>query len=135
MSTLNAPPNTVLAGEFTIFAKTGRVTVTAATTEISHTDFEGKYQLTPGRKLSFLEEQLVPKLAEWYIIPDQVVNICRHAQVTTGRPMQMRNFLMRGPAGTGKTQGAMAIAAVSTSLGPREAPGSTRKPAAFVVDS
>ena len=104
-------PNTVLAGEFTIFAKTGRVTVTAATTEISHTDFEGKYQLTPGRKLSFLEEQLVPKLAEWYIIPDQVVNICRHAQVTTGRPMQMRNFLMRGPAGTGKTQGAMAIAA------------------------
>ena len=104
-------PNTVLAGEFTIFAKTGRVTVTAATTEISHTDFEGKYQLTPGRKLSFLEEQLVPKLAEWYIIPDQVVNICRHAQITTGRPMQMRNFLMRGPAGTGKTQGAMAIAA------------------------
>lgn len=104
-------PNTVLAGEFTIFAKTGRVTVTAATTEISHTDFEGKYQLTPGRKLSFLEEQLVPKLAAWYIIPDQVVNICRHAQVTTGRPMQMRNFLMRGPAGTGKTQGAMAIAA------------------------
>ena len=104
-------PNNVIAGEFTIFAKTGRVTVTAATTEISHTDFEGKYQLTPGRKLSFLEEQLVPKLAEWYIIPDQVVNICRHAQVTTGRPMQMRNFLMRGPAGTGKTQGAMAIAA------------------------
>ena len=104
-------PNTVIAGEFTIFAKTGRVTVTAATTEISHTDFEGKYQLTPGRKLSFLEEQLVPKLAEWYIIPDQVVNICRHAQVTTGRPMQMRNFLMRGPAGTGKTRGAMAIAA------------------------
>ena len=104
-------PNTVIAGEFTIFAKTGRVTVTAATTEISHTDFDGKYQLTPGRKLSFLEEQLVPKLAEWYIIPDQVVNICRHAQVTTGRPMQMRNFLMRGPAGTGKTQGAMAIAA------------------------
>lgn len=104
-------PNTVIAGEFTIFAKTGRVTVTAATTEISHTDFEGKYQLTPGRKLSFLEEQLVPKLAEWYIIPDQVVNICRHAQVTTGRPMQMRNFLMRGPAGTSKTQGAMAIAA------------------------
>lgn len=25
--------------------------------------------------------------------------------------MQMRNFLLRGPAGTGKTQGAMAIAA------------------------
>ena len=104
-------PTSVMAGEFIIFAKTGRVVVTAATAEILHTDFEGKYQLTPGRKLSFLEEQLVPKLEEWYIIPDQVVNICRHAQITTGRPMQMRNFLMRGPAGTGKTQGAMAIAA------------------------
>ena len=104
-------PNSVMAGEFTIFAKTGKVTVSAATNEISHTDFEGKYQLTPGRKLSILEESLVPKLDDWYIIPEQVVNICRHAQITTGKPMQMRNFLMRGPAGTGKTQGARAIAA------------------------
>ena len=104
-------PNTVMAGEFTIFAKTGKVTVSAATNEIPHTDFEGKYQLTPGRKLSILEESLVPKLDDWYIIPEQVVNICRHAQITTGKPMQMRNFLMRGPAGTGKTQGARAIAA------------------------
>ena len=104
-------PSTVMAGEFTIFAKTAKVTVSAATTQILHTDFEGKYQLTPGRKLSVLEETLVPKLEDWYIIPEQAVNICRHAQMTTGKPMQMRNFLMRGPAGTGKTQGARAIAA------------------------
>ena len=104
-------PNTVVAGEFTIFAKTAKVTISAATTQILHTDFEGKYQLTPGRKLSVLEESLVPKLEDWYIIPEQVVNICRHAQKTTGRSMQMRNFLLRGPAGTGKTQGARAIAA------------------------
>ena len=104
-------PNTVIAGEFTIFAKTAKVTISAATTQILHTDFEGKYQLTPGRKLSILEESLVPKLEDWYIIPEQAVNICRHAQMTTGKPMQMRNFLMRGPAGTGKTQGARAIAA------------------------
>ena len=104
-------PSTVMAGEFTIFAKTAKVTVSAATTQILHTDFEGKYQLTPGRKLSVLEESLVPRLEDWYIIPEQAVNICRHAQMTTGKPMQMRNFLMRGPAGTGKTQGARAIAA------------------------
>lgn len=104
-------PSTVMAGEFTIFAKTAKVTISAATTQILHTDFEGKYQLTPGRKLSVLEESLVPKLEDWYIIPEQAVNICRHAQMTTGKPMQMRNFLMRGPAGTGKTQGARAIAA------------------------
>lgn len=104
-------PTTVVAGEFVIFAKTARVTVTAATTAIDRNDFEGKYQLTSGRKLSVLEEALVPKLEDWYIIPEQVVNICAHAQKTTGKSMQMRNFLMRGPAGTGKTKGAMAIAA------------------------
>ena len=104
-------PTTVMAGEFLIFAKIGRVVVTASVSEIDHKDFEGKYQLTPGRKLSVLEESLVPKLEDWYIIPEQAVNICRHAQMTTGKPMQMRNFLMRGPAGTGKTQGARAIAA------------------------
>ena len=104
-------PTTVMAGEFLIFAKTGRVVVTASVSEIDHKDFEGKYQLTPGRKLSVLEESLVPKLEDWYIIPEQAVNICRHAQMTTGKPMQKRNFLMRGPAGTGKTQGARAIAA------------------------
>lgn len=31
--------------------------------------------------------------------------------IGTGKPMQMRNFLLRGPAGTGKTMGAKAIAA------------------------
>ena len=104
-------PNSVLAGEFTIFAKTGKVTVSAARASIDHKDFVGKYQLTGSRKLSVLEETLVPKLEEWYIIPDEIVDICKHALNTTGKPMQMRNFLLRGPAGTGKTQGAKAIAA------------------------
>ena len=61
--------------------------------------------------MSALEQSLIPKLPEWYIIPPEVVDICKHAQKTTGRPMQMRNFLLRGPAGTGKTMGAKAIAA------------------------
>ena len=84
-----------------ILAKTGKATVSAAKAAIDHRDFVGKYQLTGGRKLSILEESLVPKLEDWYIIPDQVANICKHAQITTGKPMQMRNFLLRGPAGTG----------------------------------
>ena len=104
-------PNSVLAGEFTIFAQTGKVTVTVSKDAIDHKNFVGKYQLTGARKLSVMETALVPKLEEWYIIPDEVVEICKHAQTTTGKPMQMRNFLLRGPAGTGKTQGARAIAA------------------------
>ena len=104
-------PTSVTAGEFTIFAKTGAAVIKKAGVVVEHTDFVGKYPLTPGRTLSALEQSLIPKLPEWYIIPPEVVDICKHAQKTTGRPMQMRNFLLRGPAGTGKTMGAKAIAA------------------------
>ena len=104
-------PTSVTAGEFTIFAKTGAAVIKKAGVVVEHTDFVGKYPLTPGRTLSALELSLIPKLPEWYIIPPEVVDICKHAQKTTGRPMQMRNFLLRGPAGTGKTMGAKAIAA------------------------
>ena len=38
-------PTDVVAGEFTIFAKTGRVVISKATNEIKHSDFEGKYVL------------------------------------------------------------------------------------------
>lgn len=104
-------PTSVTAGEFTIFTKTGPAVIKKAGVVVEHTDFVGKYPLTPGRTLSALELSLIPKLPEWYIIPPEVVDICKHAQKTTGRPMQMRNFLLRGPAGTGKTMGAKAIAA------------------------
>lgn len=103
-------PNEVVAGEFTIFAKTGPATIKKASTFVEHSNFVGKYELHE-RTLSPAERQLVPVLPEWYIIPEEVVDICKHAQVTTGKPMQMRNFLLRGPAGTGKTMGAKAVAA------------------------
>lgn len=103
-------PMTVTAGEFVIFAKTGPATIKKASTYIDHTDFVGKYTLN-SRTLTPMESSLVPKIPEWYVIPSEVVDICKHAQITTGKPMQMRNFLLRGPAGTGKTMGAKAIAA------------------------
>ena len=103
-------PTTVLAGEFKIFAKTGPAQIYSATETINHADFEGQYVLNK-RTFTPQETMLIPKLPEWYIIPKEVVNICRHAKATTGKSMQMRNFLLRGPAGTGKTMGAKAIAA------------------------
>lgn len=103
-------PTQVMAGEFTIFAKTGRVTVKKADAIVEHEDFVGKYQLQP-RSLSNYERALIPELPAWYIIPQEVVDICKHAQATTGKSMQMRNFLLRGPAGTGKTMSTKAIAA------------------------
>lgn len=103
-------PTTVIAGEFTIFAKTGPATIQKASTIVEHKDFVGKYELGK-RTLTPQERALIPQLPEWYIIPNEVIDICKHAQATTGKSMQMRNFLLRGPAGTGKTMGAKAIAA------------------------
>lgn len=103
-------PTTVLAGEFKIFAQTGPAQIYSATETIDHVDFEGQYVLNK-RTFSPQEAMLIPKLPEWYIIPKEVVDICKHAKATTGKSMQMRNFLLRGPAGTGKTMGAKAIAA------------------------
>lgn len=104
-------PTEVLAGEFTIFTQNGKPVVHKPAKVIDHRDFVGKYVLDPSRKLNAMEQTLVPTLPEWYIIPQEAVDICKHAQLTTGKPTQMRNFLLRGPAGTGKTMGAKAIAA------------------------
>lgn len=103
-------PTTVLAGEFKIFAQTGPAQIYSAAETIDHADFEGQYVLNK-RTFTPQETMLIPKLPEWYIIPREVVDICKHAKATTGKSMQMRNFLLRGPAGTGKTMGAKAIAA------------------------
>ena len=104
-------PTEVLAGEFTIFIQNGKPVVHKPVKVIDHKDFVGKYVLDPSRKLNAMEQTLVPTLPEWYIIPQEAVDICKHAQLTTGKPTQMRNFLLRGSAGTGKTMGAKAIAA------------------------
>lgn len=103
-------PTSVIAGEFTIFAQTGPAPIYSASSSIDHADFVGQYVMNK-RMFTPQETALVPQLPEWYIIPNEVVDICKHAKATTGRSMQMRNFLLRGPAGTGKTMGAKAIAA------------------------
>lgn len=104
-------PQTVVAGEFSIFAKMGAsATFGKAEVIIEQKDFVGKFALH-SRTFTPTEQALIPELPAWYVIPQEVVDVCKHASVTTGKPTQMRNFLLRGPAGTGKTMGAKAIAA------------------------
>ena len=104
-------PDSVAAGEFTILAHTAAAAVLKPAVSVPHSDFVGKYTLTPSRTLTAQEQALVPVLEPWYILPEEVVSICRHAQKSTEKALPMRNFLLRGPAGTGKTEGAKAIAA------------------------
>lgn len=107
----NFRPDTVVAGMFTILANSSvpeKLEIKPAT---PHSDFVGKYVLDPTRVLTPHEQSLVPVMAPWYVLPEEVVTICKHAQQSTGKALPMRNFLLRGPAGTGKTEGARAIAA------------------------
>jgi len=57
------------------------------------------------------EQDLIPHVPEWYVVPKEVIRIAQHAQMTTGSNQPMRNFMLRGVAGGGKTEGAKAIAA------------------------
>ena len=98
----------ILLGEFKLIkagikTKTGRSTISAA-------EFSGKFKLSE-RVFSDREQALIPELPSWYIVPEQIETICNFAQKTTDSQMPMRNFMLRGAAGSGKTEGAKAIAA------------------------
>lgn len=98
----------VLLGEFRmvkagIKAKRGGVV-------ISSKDFAGKFKFSE-RTFSEKEQALIPEIPDWYLIPEEVETICNFAQKTTDSNVPMRNFMLRGAAGSGKTEGAKAIAA------------------------
>ena len=101
-------PTEIIHGAFQVL-KSGNIKKKAEV--IAKADFTGQYILSPGRVLTPEEELTVPVLPDWYIIPQEVKRICEHAKITTDTVQPMRNFLLRGPAGTGKTEGAKAIAA------------------------
>ncbi len=102
-------PTNVIHGTFQVLTAGKSAKHTAVT--VSKEDFVGKYQLSESRILSPEEELTVPHLEDWYLIPPEIKRICEHAKLTTNTVQPMRNFLLRGPAGTGKTEGAKAIAA------------------------
>lgn len=101
-------PTQVLYGDFQILTPGAPASAPAVVTE--HTDFVGKYAFADSA-FTAKEKAMIPELPDWYVIPQEVVRICQHIQKTTGTTQPMRNFLLRGPAGTGKTESAKAIAA------------------------
>lgn len=104
-------PDKILFGNLQVFSSEDITTkTTAASTPISPTAFEGRYAFS-ARTFNAEEQNLIPTLPDWYIVPREVEKICNHALKTTESAAPMRNFMMRGPAGTGKTLSARAIAA------------------------
>lgn len=101
-------PSSVLYGSFTIL--TGTPASPGVSVTMAANDFVNHFPLSE-RTFSPQEQLLIPRIEDWYIIPPEVVTICKHAYQTTNSVQPMLNFMMRGPAGTGKTEGAKAIAA------------------------
>lgn len=101
-------PDTVLAGSTENFGGSSD-TGEAAKVLVETNDFVGKYKFR-SRDLTEAEEKLVPTLPDWYVVSKNAITICQHAAATL-EGFLMRNFLMRGPAGTGKTEDARACAA------------------------
>lgn len=101
-------PVNVIYGDFEIL-QVGSVPKSALATT-KHEDFIGKYALS-ARKFSGSESMLIPSLPSWYVIPQEVIQVCNYSLKTTDSESPMRNFMLRGPAGTGKTEGARAVAA------------------------
>ena len=58
------------------------------------------------RALTPSEESLVPVISSQYDIPDEIQQVGRHIHELS----DFRNFLFRGPAGTGKTEGVKMLA-------------------------
>ncbi|CUX25468.1 AAA family ATPase [Clostridium sp. C105KSO13] len=102
-------PTNVIHGDLQV-VKPGAALKKAAVT-IASEDFVSKYILSDTRTLTPEEELTVPPLPPWYVIPEEIKRICEHAKLTTASVQPMRNFLLRGPSGTGKTEGSKAIAA------------------------
>ncbi|MDO4274143.1 MAG: AAA family ATPase [Eubacteriales bacterium] len=101
-------PTNVIYGDFQV-VKPGNSSKKVSIL-INRNDFVSKYPLSESRILTPQEELMVPPLPDWYIIPPAIKRICEHAKMTTGGSQPMRNFLLRGVSGTGKTEGAKALA-------------------------
>lgn len=101
-------PDAILAGRITSFG--GNIDSDDGTAKvlIDQDQFAGKFRFSE-RDLTEGEQKLIPELPQWYVVSQNALTICQHAAVSI-EGFLMRNFLMRGPAGTGKTEDAKAIA-------------------------
>lgn len=101
----------VLSGNFQVLASVfDDSAAIASASSIPADEFAGQYQFHT-RTLTPEEQTLVPKIPDWVVIPEEAKMFCEVAQKSTGRAKPKRNFMFTGPAGTGKTQNAMTMAA------------------------
>lgn len=76
---------------------------------VKMSDIIGKYELR--NDLTEKEKLLVPQVDDSYIVSETLIDICEHIYQSSNKKRPIRNILLRGEAGAGKTEMYRAIAA------------------------
>ncbi|WP_408069660.1 AAA family ATPase [Butyrivibrio sp. JL13D10] len=104
----------VFCGEAKIFNRTAPTTSEDFDEEISSTvstsTLRDMFPLDEGRVLSAEEEARVPNLGDWYVVPEWSMKTAKRIAASNRFRKSIRNILLYGPSGTGKTEGSQAIA-------------------------
>lgn len=99
-------PDRIIAGQFS--DKFLKNAVSKIGTPISPNELKG-FALDKDRSYTEEEKALIPELPDWYIVPKYLSDACKLITGTAKR--KVRNIMLRGEAGTGKTEAAKAMAA------------------------
>ena len=97
-------PTDIIAGNFTVLTASAR-----PAEKVNAKSFADDYVLDSSRVFTSAEQALIPTLPEWYIVPKYLESACKMVTSKLSRPV--RNIMLRGEAGTGKTEAAKAMAA------------------------
>lgn len=76
------------------------------------TELRDKYILNSERILSREEQERVPDKGEWYVVPAWTEETAKKICMSSKFRKPIRNILLHGGAGTGKTEGSQAIASM-----------------------
>lgn len=100
-------PDEIMVGSFPFLTK-GKTTSSSAEESVTVESFAGSYAM---REITPEEQKYVPVLAPWFMVTPELGRLCKDIKSTIGKRNKVQNILLRGEAGTGKTQTAVAIAA------------------------
>lgn len=71
----------------------------------------GLYSIDKNRVLTDMEKNFIPEIDPEWVIPAEVTNMAKAIQVTSSMKSPIRNLILSGPAGTGKTESTKMLAA------------------------